>query len=134
MCYFCCKQAPNSKGNQMTLIKFIKKLDINGQEEKRKYTMMFGDPIMGDVTKQIEVKDKDGNKTVKDITVQQVVGWNGEPRIVKDMELIYAPGSNKYDNMLAFVEKCSEVLGDPFNDFEFWKGHQNHSGCNSVHY
>lgn len=117
MCYFCCKQTLNSKGNQMALIKFIKKLDINGQEEKRKYTMMFGDPIMGNVTKQIEVKDKDGNKTAKDIIVQQVVGWNGEPRIVKDMELIYAPGSNKYDNMLAFVEKCSEVLGDPFNDF-----------------
>lgn len=101
----------------MTLIRFIKKLDINGQEEKRKYNMMFGDPIMGEVTKQVKYKDKEGNEVTKDVTTQQVTGWNGEPKLIKEMELIYAPGSNKYDNMLNFVEKCSEVLGDPFNDF-----------------
>lgn len=101
----------------MALIKFIKKYDINGQVEKRKYTLMYGDPIMGDVTRTVEEKDKDGNKVQKNITVQEVTGWNGTPQVIKEMELVYAPGSNKYDNMLAFVEKCSEVLGEPFNQF-----------------
>ncbi len=101
----------------MALIKFIKKLDANGQFKKREYTLMYGDPIMGEVTRQVKEKNREGKEVLKDVTTSEVTGWNGEPRTVKEMELIYAPGSNKYDNMLNFVEKCSEVLGQPFNDF-----------------
>lgn len=98
-------------------IKFIKKLDINGNVEKRKYTLMYGDPIIGEVTKHYKEKDKQGREIDKTVTTNEVTGWNGEPEVIKDIELLYAPGSNKYDNMLAFIEKCSEVLGKEFDDF-----------------
>ena len=98
------------------MIKFNKVLDSKGEAERRKYVLTLSEPIEGDITKEVVTKDENGNEVKSTVTEHGIVDWK-VIEVIKNMDLIYAPGSNKYDNMLAFVEKCSEVFGKEFDDF-----------------
>lgn len=125
------------------MVKFLKKLDAKGEPEKRKYILTVSEPVIGDKivsctftkadgsqftentlnqdgsenTKLIQdIKDKNDEGTYTFNVIQAPVSFNTVKKI-KDLELVYSPGSNKYDSLLYFVEQCSYFIGQEFDDF-----------------
>ena len=103
------------------MIKFFKKLNSKNEAEKRKYTLTLSDPVYGDVQteKKVEVKNEygivTGEQTVTE-THHQIVDWV-QKEVIRDLVLKSSPGSNKYDEMLEFIEDMSMELGTKFDDF-----------------
>jgi len=98
------------------MIKFQKKTDGSGKEEKRKYLLTISDPVYGEVTKEVKTVNENGEEVTNTVTEQGIVDWTLR-EVVKEMDLVYSPGSNKYGAMLEFVERCSQVMGQEFDDF-----------------
>lgn len=125
------------------MVKFVKKLDAKGEPEKRKYILTISEPVIGDKIVSCTFTKSDGT-TFTDSTlnqdgsmneklIQEIKEKNEEGSYtfnheqapvsfnlvenVKELELVYSPGSNKYDSLLYFVEQCSYSIGKTFDDF-----------------
>lgn len=125
------------------MVKFLKKLDAKGEPEKRKYVLTISEPVIGDKIASCTFKKSDGStftestlnqdgsentKLIQDIKdkneegnytfniIQAPVSFN-TIKTIKELELVYSPGSNKYDSLLYFVEQCSYEIGKEFDDF-----------------
>lgn len=125
------------------MVKFVKKLDAKGQPEKRKYILTISEPVIGDRIISCTFNKADGAKftdstlnqdgSVNEELIKKIQEDNKEGTYqfnheqgpisfnlvekVKELELVYSPGSNKYDNLLYFVEQCSYAIGKEFDDF-----------------